>query len=163
MKILHIVYNCIPGRYRGGIPKMVAELSHEQYKLGHQVFIYTTDYNLYVKETVPYNEDVVFNGAKIRFFRGFLHPCWRSPELTRHEERQIRRLGISSPVHVVPNGIEPVPEVTEEARSEFRRRHRLEPDVPVLLYLGRFVPKKGVDLLLHAFARSRAHHPNVVL
>src|SRR5437667_1953128 len=84
MKILHIVYNCIPGRYRGGIPKMVAELSHEQYKLGHQVFIYTTDYNLYVKETVPYNEDVVFNGAKIRFFRGFLHPCWRSPEMRRH-------------------------------------------------------------------------------
>lgn len=58
------------------------------------------------------------------------------------EARHIRSFGLCNPVAVVPNGVD-VPEAVP-----------LEPEgEPTVLYLGRLHPKKGVDLLLHAWSR----------
>lgn len=45
MKIIHVVYSLIPLQFRGGISKIVHELSEAQAKLGHDVTVLTTLYN----------------------------------------------------------------------------------------------------------------------
>ena len=53
---------------------------------------------------------------------------------------------------VVGNGIAPPPAVSAQEVDAFRARHGVAPGERVLLYLGRVHPKKGLDLLLEAFA-----------
>ena len=88
-------------------------------------------------------EDANFRHAKL----------WRA--LTAKEADQIRACGIKAPIVMVPNGLNltdyPKPERTDEPietplipfLTKTRRR---------LLFLGRIHPKKGLDLLLPAWA-----------
>ncbi|MCL6565084.1 MAG: glycosyltransferase [Acidobacteriia bacterium] len=39
-------------------------------------------------------------------------------------------------------------------RGAFRRRHGIAPEEPLLLFLGRLIPRKGADLAIEAFARA---------
>lgn len=69
------------------------------------------------------------------------------------EAEEIRRLGFTAPTEVIPNGVDP------SAWTEPRLPERLpeacgRPGSPVILFLSRLHPKKGVvDLLLPAFRR----------
>jgi glycosyltransferase involved in cell wall biosynthesis len=69
------------------------------------------------------------------------------------EADEIRKLGFTAPIVVIPWGVElPEPRETDPAsRSSADRR--------VVLFLGRFHPTKGVDVLLRAWARVRARVP----
>ncbi len=64
------------------------------------------------------------------------------------------RLGLAPSRIVAPNGVDldefsPLP-----PRGSFRRRHPAVADRPCVLFLGRLHPKKGLDLLLPAFAAA---------
>ncbi len=63
-----------------------------------------------------------------------------------------------APAYVVPNGID-----LERFRPfdvlEARARLSIEPGVPVILYAGLLIERKGVDILLKAFARLLASFP----
>ena len=63
------------------------------------------------------------------------------PELTKNEAST-----------VVPLGIEPNPELNN-ARESVVKRHRLDPNKRVLLYLSRLHPKKGLELLLQSLSQ----------
>jgi len=67
------------------------------------------------------------------------------------EYREIRRRELRAPVAIIPNGIEMPPEQKQEKNSKQLRR---------LLFLGRIHPKKGVDVLLRAWARLERQHPD---
>ena len=54
---------------------------------------------------------------------------------------------------VVGNGIAEPPPVSEAEVAAFREVYRIAPDEKVMLFLSRIHPKKGIDLLLRAFAR----------
>jgi glycosyltransferase involved in cell wall biosynthesis len=54
---------------------------------------------------------------------------------------------------VEPNGIAIAEYAELPRRGPFRRRWNIPAEQPVLLFLGRLHPKKGLDLLLPAFAR----------
>jgi glycosyltransferase involved in cell wall biosynthesis len=83
---------------------------------------------------------------------------------TGQEEEQIRYFGIQTPVRVVPNGISFCPpENIEAVTAEFCRRHSIAEHQPVILFIGRIVPKKGVHLLIEALAAVRRHYPEAVL
>lgn len=69
-----------------------------------------------------------------------------SPE----EHDDIRAAGLTNPVAVVPNGIDLPDPVTK----------RPSPAARTLLWLGRVHPKKGLDLLIAAWARIEAAHPD---
>ena len=72
---------------------------------------------------------------------------------TSHQEHDdIRAFGLSSPIAILPNGID-VPAVN--GRDEQRA-----PEQGTVLYLGRVHPKKGLDRLLLAWARLEAAHPD---
>jgi glycosyltransferase involved in cell wall biosynthesis len=82
--------------------------------------------------------------------------------LTPDEIDSYRALGIETPCHVVPNGIDV---------AQFRRTPRMaslsaldikESD-QVILFLGRLHPSKGVDLLVDAFFRIISRHPDALL
>jgi glycosyltransferase involved in cell wall biosynthesis len=62
--------------------------------------------------------------------------------------------GRDDDVFVAPQSVEPGlfgAEVTPMQRAAFRRAHQLPPDGPLVLYAGRLVPEKGVDVLLDAW------------
>jgi glycosyltransferase involved in cell wall biosynthesis len=70
--------------------------------------------------------------------------CYRTtPVLTisNSTERDLRRLGFSAPITVLPVAVEPIVEPVREKRS-----------VPTFLYVGRLVPSKRIVDILRAFA-----------
>ncbi len=66
------------------------------------------------------------------------------------ERDDIRAAGLANPVAVIPNGVE-LPPATEGAHPESPRK---------ILSLGRVHPKKGLDVLLRAWAGVEADHPD---
>jgi glycosyltransferase involved in cell wall biosynthesis len=82
---------------------------------------------------------------------------WRA--LTPKEADQIRACGIRQPIVITPNGLNlddfPKP-VDLESPINTPLNQNLVKTVPRLLFLGRLHPKKGLDLLLSAWAKLSA-------
>jgi glycosyltransferase involved in cell wall biosynthesis len=74
------------------------------------------------------------------------------------EGRELERLGLNLPAEVIPLGVDP--QAWSQPRDPHALRERCGPaagDRPVLLFLSRLHPKKGLaDLLLPALARLRS-------
>ncbi len=75
--------------------------------------------------------------------------------ITEENERVLREQGITAEgISRIPNGVDtdyfrpPQP----EERAELRAKHNYAPNEVVVLYMGRLIFRKRVDLLLHAFA-----------
>jgi glycosyltransferase involved in cell wall biosynthesis len=73
--------------------------------------------------------------------------CWHATSESEYQE--IRALGFRQPVAVIPNGID-VPELGEKRPRRTR----------TLLFLGRIHPKKGLDMLLPAWAAVQDRFPD---
>lgn len=73
--------------------------------------------------------------------------CFHATAEAEHED--IRRLGFKQPVAIIPNGID-VPELLPKSQHSHR----------TLLFLGRIHPKKGVDVLLNAWAAVMDRFPD---
>jgi glycosyltransferase involved in cell wall biosynthesis len=68
------------------------------------------------------------------------------------EYLEIRGLGLANPIAIIPNGIDlPEPQIKPIGNGGDER---------VVLSLGRIHPKKGLDRLLHCWARVEATHPD---
>ena len=66
------------------------------------------------------------------------------------EYQEIRNLGFTAPVAIIPNGIDlPVLPAAKKAA-----------EVDTLLFLSRIHPKKGLDRLLHAWNELQVRHPS---
>ncbi len=72
-----------------------------------------------------------------------------------------RHLGDRVPIRVVPNGV-PVEELESDASvgAEFRERHGIEPDAPLVGQIAVFRPEKRLDLWLETAAALHARNPN---
>jgi glycosyltransferase involved in cell wall biosynthesis len=77
--------------------------------------------------------------------------------LNRPDARAIRKFGLRNPIAIIPNGVD-LPDLGSAApqRPEFLCGGR-----KILLFLGRIHPKKGVEELVHAWARVRRLRPAV--
>jgi glycosyltransferase involved in cell wall biosynthesis len=94
----------------------------------------------------------------IRFFtRPKLNRATGVFALTSLEQAQLTSLGITSPIHVVPNGIRPVTVASREAGLGFRTRHGLGPTDRVALFVGRITAKKRIEDIIRAIAGLGAH------
>jgi glycosyltransferase involved in cell wall biosynthesis len=70
---------------------------------------------------------------------------------SRQEYEDIRAYGLTQPVAIIPNGIDlPEPDNKKTTTDATDR---------VVLSLGRIHPKKGLDRLVHAWAKVEAAHP----
>jgi glycosyltransferase involved in cell wall biosynthesis len=82
--------------------------------------------------------------------------------LTPKEITTFRRLGLQTPVHLVPNGIDVERFRRVPAAGSLRRMGISESD-KVILFLARIHQTKGVDLLVEAFLTIAHRHPDSVL
>jgi glycosyltransferase involved in cell wall biosynthesis len=230
--IRHIVYECLPGAYAGGVQKMVFELASAQRRLGADVEIWTPDairagstevfdrlpvrffypdplfglarsfrlrheldklpanvilhaHNTFNPLNVQVDEAASARGLKVFFNpHGALDPALFSgwdfksikkrlyirsftrPKLNRAtgvfaltslEQTQLTSLGVTSPIHVVPNGIRPVTVASREAGLALRARHGLGPTDRVALFVGRITAKKRIEDIIRAIADLGAH------
>jgi glycosyltransferase involved in cell wall biosynthesis len=75
------------------------------------------------------------------------------------ERKQLLDLGLPNPkIHVIPNPIDETEYEQAADPARFRRTVGL-PTESIVLFLGKLTPRKGVDVLLHAFRRvSPAAH-----
>lgn len=80
--------------------------------------------------------------------------------LTRAEAEDYRRFGAKNPIAIVPNGVESSPEATPAAfLSAFPNAEGKR----LILFLGRIHYKKGVDLLVNAWAEIASQFPDALL
>jgi glycosyltransferase involved in cell wall biosynthesis len=82
--------------------------------------------------------------------------------LTEAERASYRSLGVSTPVSLVPNGVDipsPRPQAAERVHASFG----VAPDASMILFLGRLHPIKGADKLLEVFLRVMSDFPDAVL
>lgn len=245
MRILHIVYSCVPGQFRGGVAKVVYDLARAQVRLGHQVTVYTTNYNSSIPADVPIGQFIESEGVRIHYFRvdnvrwfrskslrttllstapgydvihshntflalnryaaeahqqsgkplfyhvhGALDPIVVKKGFSKslrkrlyilliesrnlrnanglfafspNEVEQIRTYGIRVPTFVVPNGVWATNSRIELGGERFRERLNLKADQEIILFMGRIVPKKGVHVLVRAFAEIHKQFPQTVL
>ncbi len=83
--------------------------------------------------------------------------------LTRAEREHIRRMGLTNRVEVIPNGINLADLENTLTRQEIEANWGKLKDRRWLLFLGRLHPKKGMDLLLPAFAKVARQFPDLML
>jgi glycosyltransferase involved in cell wall biosynthesis len=230
--IRHIVYECLPGAYAGGVQKMVFELASAQRRLGADVEIWTPDairagsteihdglpiryfypdplfglarsyrlsqeldqlprhvvlhaHNTFNPLNVQVDEAATARGLKVFFnphgaldpalfsgwdfksikkrlyIRSFTRPKLNRATgvfaLTELEHAQLRSLGITSPIHVLPNGIRTVTVASREAGLALRSRHGLGPTDRIALFVGRITAKKRIEDIIRAIAGLGAH------
>jgi len=237
MKVIHVVYDCIPWEFRGGPQRMVYQLADAQAAAGADVEIWALNphrvpgdqtssglrpryfpehrllgvrWSQRLGEALASqvgNVDVVhshntlelLNVQVARFGRktktktffsphGALDPKlfadWSAKSikkqlynrlveipnlnaargvfaLSNFEESQLRAIGVSAPIHVVPNGVEIPPNQVEKARA--RKRLGIATDATVILFLGRIDEKKNIHLIIRAFGVVRASNPESLL
>lgn len=112
-------------------------------------------------------EHLRFRGMKKRLYIGAVEkPIMRRAAalhaLTAAEEHAYRALGVDNRVVVVPNGTNVFPP-RPDASARVQARYRIAPDAPLILFLGRLHPMKGVDKLLDAFMEIMDDVPDAVL
>ncbi len=78
------------------------------------------------------------------------------------ERKRAAFLNLRAPSFVVPNGLEWARFANLPTPGAFRVQLGIG-DVPLVLFLSRLNFKKGLDLLVPAFAKVHAHHPDAVL
>jgi glycosyltransferase involved in cell wall biosynthesis len=236
--IRHIVYECLPGAYAGGVQKMVFELASAQRRLGADVEIWTPN-------ALRAGSTEFFDELPIRYFasnpllglarsfrlqqevatlpksailhahntfnplnmqvgdaaaehglKAFYHPhgaldpalfadwslkslkkrlyirAFSRPNLNRSsgvfaltplERNQLLTLGVTAPIHVVPNGIRPVAVATAEEGLALRRRHGLDASDRVILFIGRITPKKRLEDIIQALSLLGASAPHLFI
>jgi glycosyltransferase involved in cell wall biosynthesis len=82
---------------------------------------------------------------------------------TRLEAERAQSLRIQSPSIVEPNGID-LDEFRDLPPSgTFRRRLNISERAPIVLFLGRIHPKKGIELLIRAFSDGAPHDAILVI
>ena len=77
--------------------------------------------------------------------------------LTELEQTQLKSLGVTSPIHVLPNGIRPVTVALREAGLALRARHGLGPTDRIALFIGRITAKKRIEDIIRAIADLGVH------
>src|SRR5947199_405195 len=76
---------------------------------------------------------------------------------SERERRQLVTYGAPVDVHVVPLPVSGPPRPGDASR--FRRKFGIPDDVPLVLFLSRIDPKKGLERLLQAAQRWGGSHP----
>ena len=95
--------------------------------------------------------------------RSLLPGAARVVAVSRSETMQLRDMGIDdSEIAEIPNPIDETEFERSLDASQYRRRMGLGDD-PVVLFLGKLTPRKGVDLLVQAFARLRSPSARLIV
>lgn len=81
---------------------------------------------------------------------------------TQQEQQEVSSLGLQSPSFVLPLGLSP-PSSIPDARNRLRQRFNIPANEPVILFLSRLHPKKGLDYLIPALSQLTHHRFTFIL
>jgi glycosyltransferase involved in cell wall biosynthesis len=81
---------------------------------------------------------------------------------SKQEQEEVAHLGLSVPSFVLPHGLS-IPEPLTDVRDRLRQYLNLPADEPVILFLSRLHPKKGLDYLIQALGKLTHHRFTFVL
>ncbi|MCL2136804.1 MAG: glycosyltransferase [Coriobacteriia bacterium] len=71
--------------------------------------------------------------------------------------------GTGVALHLIPNGIDPMPPTNDEKIASFRNQFGLQPADQVVTYFGRMAREKNIDVLIPMFEKVLAKHPRAKL
>ena len=126
------------------------------------IFTSHTRYDLYAQAYLPAVADLIGETAIQAFLPAFCRLCDRVIAPSQGMQDVLVRLGVDSPVYVVPNGVDLKPFQRQEHtmdRSEFG----FSPDDIVLIFVGRLGVEKNLAFLLRAFLGVAQTFSNVKL
>jgi glycosyltransferase involved in cell wall biosynthesis len=121
-----------------------------------------------------YHQRGVFDSERLRFrsvkklpyIRLIERPILRRATtliaLTTAEEHSYRRLGVSTPCRIIPNGID-VRKYAPQQSTDLIQPLGIRPDHKVILFLSRIHPIKGAHTLLDAFFQMQEIEPDALL
>jgi glycosyltransferase involved in cell wall biosynthesis len=81
---------------------------------------------------------------------------------SEQEQQEIGRLGLKAPSFILPHGLWISPPLPD-ARQRLRQWLNLPADEPILLFLSRLHPKKGLDYLIAAVGKVSAHRFTLII
>ena len=82
---------------------------------------------------------------------------------SEQEIREAADLGVRHRAELIPNAVGVPPHTSRKVQGQFREGHPELANRPLVLFLSRLDQKKGLDLLLHAFADVIQEHPRAIL
>lgn len=81
---------------------------------------------------------------------------------SKQEQQELSRLNLSAPNFILPHGIS-IPPTISNARIRLREHLKLPSDEPIILFLSRLHPKKGLDYLIPALGKLTHHRFTFVI
>ncbi len=81
---------------------------------------------------------------------------------SQQEQQEISRLGLQIPSFILPHGLSISPTI-EDARVRLRQQLNIPADEPIILFLSRLHPKKGLDYLIPALGKLTHHRFTFVI
>lgn len=94
---------------------------------------------------------------------GYIRSASAVHALTDYEAERIRLLGFATPTFVAPVGVDAELVADTSARRSFLQRYPCLAGRPVILFLGRLDPIKGLDLLVRSFVKLASRHRDAML
>ncbi len=126
------------------------------------VFTNHTRYDLYAKAYLPYLPD----GVGETFLKAYLPNFCHSMDLviapSQGMKEVLERVGVTSHIEVVPNGVDISPFMAE-VEPMSRQRFGFDAQDVILVYAGRLGPEKNLPFLLRAFNGVAKAYENVHL
>lgn len=74
----------------------------------------------------------------------------------------LQNYGCESPIHISPTGIQ-LAKFNAGDRRQFRQKHGIPEERPMLVHVGRVAHEKNIGFLLQVVARLKMHHPDILL
>jgi glycosyltransferase involved in cell wall biosynthesis len=71
---------------------------------------------------------------------------------SQQEQQEVSLLGLKPPSFILPHGLS-LPDPIPDARARLRQLLKVPADEPVILFMSRLHPKKGLDYLIHALGK----------
>ncbi len=94
--------------------------------------------------------------------RANLNGCQGLHFTSIQEQQEAAKLCLTAPSFVLPHGLATAPEIPD-AHYQLRQHLQLPAEEPILLYMSRLHPKKGLDLLIPAVKQLTRHRFTLVI
>jgi len=115
------------------------------------VFTNHTRYDLYARVYIPVLPDVIGETALEAYLPAFCHACDLVISPSAGMKEVLKKLGVTEPIDVVPNGVDLEP-LNANIKPFERISLGIKPDELVLVYSGRLGPEKNLTFLVRSFA-----------
>ncbi|MUG94055.1 glycosyltransferase [Scytonema sp. UIC 10036] len=81
---------------------------------------------------------------------------------SEQEQQEVSRLNLNTPNFILPHGLF-IPDTINTARQRLRQHLNVPADEPIILFLSRLHPKKGLDYLISALGKLTNHRFTFVI